>query len=157
MSDMNTNTNYNLYGAERTYGSSKGVSYTSSSKNELDINDFIQIFTTELTNQDILSSDSSGGGGGSADYIAQMAQFTTLETMKTMTEIIYAQYGSSVVGKDVVVAGYDALGNYSEDRGVVDRVSLIGGDVTISVNGTSYPMSSIMEILSPEAGASDKS
>ena len=146
MSDMNTNTNYNLYGAERTYGSSKGVSYTSSSKNELDINDFIQIFTTELTNQDILSTDGSSSGGSNTDYIGQLAQFTNLQTMQTLTEIVYAQYGASVVGKNVIVANYNSMGEYKQDEGVVESVMLVDGDVTVTVNGVTYPMSAIMEI-----------
>lgn len=144
MSDMTTNTSYNLYGSERIYGSSTGTSYTASSDKELDINDFMSIMCTELSNQSILSDDSSSGSN--TDYVAQLAQFTTLETMKTMTEIIYAQYGASMVGKNVVVANMDSLGNYMQDEGIVESISLVGGDVTVLVNGVSYPMSAVMEV-----------
>lgn len=153
MSDLSTNTSYNLYGSERVYGSSSGTSYSSSSDQELDINDFMSIMCTELSNQSILSGDSSSSGSNT-DYVSQLAQFTTLQTMKTMTEIIYAQYGASMVGKNVIVANMDNLGNYKQDEGIVESISLVGGDVTVSVNGVSYPMSAVMEV---NAGSSSGS
>lgn len=147
MGDFMTNTNYNVYGAERTYGNAQGTSISKSGSTDLDINDFIQLFTTELTNQDILSTDgSSGGSGSNTDYIGQLAQFTNLQTMQTLTEIVYAQYGASVVGKNVIVANYNSMGEYKQDEGVVESVMLVDGDVTVTVNGVTYPMSAIMEI-----------
>ena len=147
MGDFMTNTNYNVYGAERTYGNAQGTSISKAGKTDLDINDFIQLFTTELTNQDILSTDgSSGGSGSNTDYIGQLAQFTNLQTMQTLTEIVYAQYGASVVGKNVIVANYNSMGEYKQDEGVVESVMLVDGEVTVTVNGTTYPMSAIMEI-----------
>lgn len=157
MSDLSTNTSYNLYGSERVYGSSSGTSYSASSDQELDINDFMSIMCTELSNQSILSGDSSSSGSNT-DYVSQLAQFTTLQTMKTMTEIIYAQYGASMVGKNVIVANMDNLGNYKQDEGIVESISLVGGDVTVSVNGVSYPMSAVMEVnAGSSSGDSDNS
>ena len=146
MPDFGTNTNYNVYGAERTYGNAQGTSISKAGKTDLDINDFIQLFTTELTNQDILGTDGSSGGGSNTDYIGQLAQFTNLQTMQTLTEIVYAQYGASVVGKNVIVANYNSMGEYKQDEGVVESVMLVDGDVTVTVNGVTYPMSAIMEI-----------
>lgn len=146
MGDFMTNTNYNVYGAERTYGNAQGTSISKSGSTDLDINDFIQLFTTELTNQDILSTDGSSSGGSNTDYIGQLAQFTNLQTMQTLTEIVYAQYGASVVGKNVIVANYNSMGEYKQDEGVVESVMLVDGDVTVTVNGVTYPMSAIMEI-----------
>ena len=162
MADMTTDTSYNYYGNygsnERIYGSSTGTSITASSNKELDMNDFMSIMCTELSNQSILSGESSSSGSNT-DYVSQLAQFTTLKTMKTMTEIIYAQYGASMVGKKVVVANTDSMGNYKQDEGIVDSISLVGGDVTVSVNGVSYPMSAVMEVTgaSGSNNGSDKS
>ena len=57
MGNLTANTNYNVYGSERIYGNAQGTSISKKGSTDLDINDFIQLFTTELTNQDILSTD----------------------------------------------------------------------------------------------------
>ena len=146
MGNLTANTNYNVYGSERIYGNAQGTSISKKGSTDLDINDFIQLFTTELTNQDILNTDGSSSGGSNTDYIGQLAQFTNLQTMQTLTEIVYAQYGASVVGKNVIVANYNSMGEYKQDEGVVESVMLVDGDVTVTVNGVTYPMSAIMEI-----------
>ncbi len=107
----------------------------------LDTQDFLNLLVAQLTNQDTMNPMKD------TEFISQMAQFTTLETMKTMTELIYAQYGASMAGKNVIVAAYDNNGNYSQDQGVVQSVQFMNGDCTVKVNDRSYSMSSIMEVL----------
>lgn len=107
--------------------------------------DFLNLLVAQLTNQDVMNPTQD------TEFISQMAQFTTLETMQTMTELIYAQYGASMVGKNVIVAAYDNNGGYSQDQGIVQKVQFMNGDCTVTVNDRSYSMSSIMEVLNEPA------
>ncbi len=130
----------NAYGTTAAAASSTGTTSTSSSST-LNTQDFLNLLVAQLTNQDAMNPTSD------TEFISQMAQFTTLETMQTMTELVYAQYGASMVGKNVIVAAYDNNGNYSQDQGVVQSVQFMDGDCKVTVNDRSYAMSSIMEVL----------
>ncbi|MEG2429575.1 MAG: flagellar hook capping FlgD N-terminal domain-containing protein, partial [Oscillospiraceae bacterium] len=95
-------------------------------------------------NQDVMNPSSD------TEFIAQMAQFTSLQAMQTLTEINYASYGASMIGKKVVVASFnEKTGKLEKDTGFVSTVTLDGGTVNINVNGKSYPMSGVMEVLDP--------
>ena len=130
----------NAYNTTGRVASPNGTKATSDSSS-LDTQDFLNLLVAQLTNQDTMNPTQD------TEFISQMAQFTTLETMQTMTELIYAQYGASVVGKNVIVAAYDNNGKYSQDQGVVQSVQFMNGDCTVKVNDRSYSMSSIMEVL----------
>ena len=130
----------NAYNTTGRVTSPNGTKATSGSSS-LDTQDFLNLLVAQLTNQDTMNPMKD------TEFISQMAQFTTLETMKTMTELIYAQYGASMAGKNVIVAAYDNNGNYSQDQGIVQSVQFMNGDCTVKVNDRSYSMSSIMEVL----------
>lgn len=102
----------------------------------------MKLLSQQLANQDVMNPTQD------TDFIAQLAQFTSLQAMQTMSEVIYAQYGASMVGKNVLVASYDDKGVYTEDRGVAECAKFANGDCLITVNGKDYTMSSIMEVLS---------
>ncbi|WMJ24245.1 flagellar hook capping FlgD N-terminal domain-containing protein [Paludicola sp. MB14-C6] len=107
----------------------------------LDMQDFLNLLSAQLTNQDVMNPSTD------TQFIAQMAQFTSLQAMQTLTEISYAQYGAAMVGKNVIVATYDKKGNMEKDTGVVSNVKFMNGAVSITVNGKDYDMSSVMEVL----------
>jgi len=130
----------NAYNTTGRVTSPNGTKATSGSSS-LDTQDFLNLLVAQLTNQDTMNPMKD------TEFISQMAQFTTLETMQTMTELIYAQYGASMAGKNVIVAAYDNNGNYSQDQGIVQSVQFMNGDCTVKVNDRSYSMSSIMEVL----------
>lgn len=129
----------NSYGATRTSGNSYASKNTK--KNELGVNDFMKLLSEQLANQDVMNPMQD------TEFISQLAQFTSLQAMQTMSEVNYAQYGTSMVGKNVLVASYDENGLYKEDRGVAECVKFANGDCLITVNGKDYTMSSIMEVL----------
>ena len=113
--------------------------------NNLDKNALLQILAAQLRYQDPL------GGGDNTQYIAQMAQFGTLEQIQnlnnTMTDMLafqYLQFGSQLVGKSVT------LNDCGQTvQGVVDKVRLTGGDIGLVVNGVSYTMDQIEDIGVP--------
>lgn len=113
---------------------------SSSGTNGLSMQDFLELLAAQLANQDVMNPT------GDTDFIAQMAQFTSLQTMQSMTEVIYAQYGASMVGKDVVVAAYADDGSVKSDEGIVENVTFSSGSCTITVNGTEYDLSAVMQV-----------
>ena len=143
----------NAYGAS---GISNNNPYAAakSGGNQMDVNDFMSLLAAQLANQDVMNPSTD------TEFISQMAQFTALEATQTMTELIYAQYGASMVGKSVIVASYDNTGKFSQDEGVVEKIKFASGDCIVQVNGKDYTMSSIMEVLSgpskPSDGEADK-
>ncbi len=136
----------NSYSSATSAASS--TSSTSSTSN-LSMQDFLKLLAAQLSNQDVMNPESD------TEFIAQMAQFTTLQTMQTMTEVIYAQYGASMVGKNVVVAGYDDDGNVFSDEGTVDSVQFSSGSCTITVNGTDYDLSAVMSVNASASAANN--
>lgn len=109
---------------------------------KLDMQDFLNLLTTQLANQDAMNPSND------TEFIAQMAQFSSLQAMQTLTEIQYAQYGASMVGKVVLVASVNERGELIEKTGVVSKVQMLGGSCTITVGDEDYDMSAVMNIYS---------
>ena len=110
--------------------------------NKLGKDAFLQILAAQLRYQDPM------GGGDNTQFIAQMAQFGTLEQIQnlnsTMTDMLafqYLQFGSQMVGKNVTLNdGRQTV------QGQVEKVRLTGGDIRLVVNGVSYTMDQIEDI-----------
>lgn len=130
----------NNYSAASTQAASTSTAMGSSG-NSLNINDFLRLLAAQLSNQDAMNPTND------TDFISQMAQFTSLQAMQTMTEISYAQYGASMIGKNVIVSTYDESGKAITDQGVVENVLFSNGTCTISVNGKQYDLSSITQVV----------
>lgn len=110
-------------------------------ESSLDMQDFLNLLTAQLANQDVMNPSTD------TQFIAQMAQFSSLQAMQTLTELTYAQYGTSMVGKNVLVASYDSKGDVVNETGVISHVKLMGGKIAVTVNGKDYDMSQVMDIL----------
>jgi len=110
-------------------------------KNELGKDEFLQILITQLTNQDPTEPMQD------REFIAQMAQFSTLEQMTNMTgefeklgALLQSGQAVSVLGKNVDVV----LGN-SIVTGRVQEVS--GGEYPqVLVNGSYYDYSNVQRV-----------
>lgn len=121
----------------------KGNAVVKSDSN-LNMDDFLNMLTAQMSNQDPMNPSTD------MEFIGQMAQFTSLQAMKTLTELSMAQHGSTLIGKHVIVAHVDDRGQLVNEKGVVSNVKFMGGMVTLTVNGNEYEMSSVMEILTEE-------
>mgnify|MGYP004706546633 CR=1 FL=1 len=121
-------------------------------KSSLSVEDFLQIMAAEIKNQSPMGSEGGGGGGSKTDYISQLAQFTTLEQITSITESMslltmmnQQQYSFSLIGKEVTIASED--GNIS---GIVDRVKFENGFALIQVNNKNYNLGSVLEVANYE-------
>ena len=107
--------------------------------------DFMQLLAAQFANQDPMNPTDN------TEYIAQLAQFSSLQQMQDLTQLSMTQYGASLVGKKVVVASYDDSGNYKEITGVVDSINFASSPSTVVVNGKGYNLASVMEVVNPNA------
>ncbi|MDD5018487.1 MAG: flagellar hook capping FlgD N-terminal domain-containing protein [Eubacteriales bacterium] len=126
-------------------------SSSTSGSSELSQSDFLELLVAQLSYQDPLSSDSSSG---STDYVTQLATFTMLEQIQSMSEELATSQAYSLIGKYVYIeAGSDTL-----ICGKVDGVVTEGGENYLLVGGETYSVSSIYGVVGADIieGSSDQ-
>lgn len=108
----------------------------------LDRDDFLKLLITQLQHQDPTSPVED------KDFIAQMAQFSSLEQITNMSAgfqklsgLLASSEASQVLGKTVELRDGDNL-----VRGVVDRV-VRGSTPLVGVNGSVYDFSQIESVI----------
>jgi len=110
--------------------------------------DFLKLLATQMSTQDPLKpmQDTS--------FIAQMAQFSSLEQSHAMQQDIETLQAGSLLGQRVVLqAGQDGTA-----QGVVDAVKLEAGMPKLIVGGQAYGMEQLLlvEYLSPQVHVSER-
>ena len=105
--------------------------------------DFLKLLVTQLKNQDPLDPVKN------ADFLAQLAQFTSLEQMTNLNKnfeqlntMQMLTQAAALIGKNV--AWYDADGNVQS--GAVSSVEIIDGAPTLMVGDTQVAVSDIFAI-----------
>ena len=113
--------------------------------NELGYDQFLQILCAEMQYQDPLEPTSN------TDYVAQMATFSQLEAMLSMSETEENSMASSLVGKQVILkVTSETTGATSYVDGRVDYVMYENGEIMLSVNDGLYPLSSLDTVADSE-------
>ncbi len=112
-----------------------------SSAASMNIQDFLNLLVAQLANQDVMNPVND------TEFVSQMAQFTSLQAMEQLNQLSTMQYGASLIGKTVIVAKYDETGKYVQDEGLIERVNFSGDEITLTINGSAYPLSSVMEVV----------
>ncbi|MEZ5974630.1 MAG: flagellar hook capping FlgD N-terminal domain-containing protein [Planctomycetota bacterium] len=119
----------------------------------LDRDAFMQLLIAQMRNQDPTEPTSN------EQFIAQLAQFSSLEEMQGVNENLVAlaalQQGnalmaqltdaSALIGNNVIYS--NELGQ--EVQGLVESVRFEGGTVMLSVDGTSVPLSAVGAVTGP--------
>jgi flagellar basal-body rod modification protein FlgD len=120
----------------------KSIKSAKAGKGNLDRDDFLKLLITQLQHQDPTSPVED------KDFIAQMAQFSSLEQMTNMsagfqklTGLLASSEASQVLGKTVEIRDGDRM-----VRGVVDRV-VRGDSPLVGVNGGIYDFSQIESVI----------
>lgn len=113
---------------------------------ELDKEAFLQLLVAQMQYQDPLEPTDN------TEYISQLANFSSLEQMQNMSESMSnmsaasdLQRATALVGKYVTVV--DQGSNVS---GKVDAIEIKDGSAYLSINGISYPLSSLTETVDSE-------
>lgn len=97
--------------------------------------DFLKLLTTQMSNQDPMNPQSD------AEFIAQMAQFSSLEQSKTMMQDMASLRANSLLGNTVTVT--DKESDSGVTTGVVTRVVMVDKTPQIVIGDSRYDLSAI--------------
>lgn len=111
---------------------------------EMDKNSFLRILSAQLTNQDPTNAKDG------TEFVAQMAQFASLEQMTNLNSTMAFSTSSSLVGKMVAFGSYDEKG--VQYGGTVKAVYKEGGSTNLAVqliDGTikDFPADTLTDII----------
>ncbi|HWR40409.1 MAG TPA: flagellar hook capping FlgD N-terminal domain-containing protein [Patescibacteria group bacterium] len=110
-----------------------GLTGSSSTKKtgdaDLDKNSFLKLLTTQLKYQDPLKP------ADDTTFIAQLAQFSSLEQMQNMSSSLASSQAAGWLGKIVTWSETDSAGKTTENSGVVTALKIDGNKTQIVVNG----------------------
>ncbi|MPM21390.1 hypothetical protein SDC9_67834 [bioreactor metagenome] len=124
------------------YGTSSTSNLNISTKkgSELDMNDFLNLMVSQITNQDSMNPMEN------TEFVSQMAQFSALQEMTDLSEISMQGQATSLIGKNVVMASYNSRGELEIQEGIVQKVTIHSGETKIYVNDIEYDYSNVMEV-----------
>lgn len=118
-------------------------------KQQLDKDDFLKLLVTELQHQDPTNPMQD------REFIAQMAQFSSMEQMmnmnKSMESIVdkfnfQTTYGLLGKNVEIISQGREEGAEPKTVSGIVKSVSRNGAEVSVTVNGEMFPISEIKTI-----------
>ncbi|MGQ9556351.1 MAG: flagellar hook capping FlgD N-terminal domain-containing protein [Desulfurispora sp.] len=112
-------------------------------KKELGQQDFLQLLMTQLRNQDPLEPQSN------EQFIAQMAQFSTLKLLNSLDVSTQLLRATQLIGHPVLIKDSEKQENVS---GMVEKVTLTDGQVNVYVQGKAYPLKNLLEITPASSG-----
>lgn len=130
------------------------VKEANASSQNLGKDDFLQLLMVQLRNQDPMNVMKD------QEFIAQMAQFSTLEqttnlnlAMENMAGFSQLTQGASLIGKEVE-AILPELGDQAETsiQGTVEETRLVDGKIKLIVNGQAVDFQNITHIREAQGG-----
>jgi flagellar basal-body rod modification protein FlgD len=99
--------------------------------------DFLKLLVTQMTSQDPLNPQSG------TDFVAQMAQFSTLQSSQVMQSDMATLQANSLIGRTVSVSSAGG----GQTSGVVSAVQISAGSPQVMVNGQTYDLTDILAIV----------
>lgn len=115
--------------------------FTTDTTNSLGQLDFLKLMTEQMKNQDFMNPTDN------TEYIAQLAQFNTLQQMQQLAYYSNATFATSLVGKTVTMASINKDGIMEKVTDVVTAVKMNGTDFEIVVGGKSFSTKNLMEVV----------
>lgn len=107
----------------------------------LDKDAFLQLLVTQMRYQDPLNPSTD------TQYIAQLAQFSSLEEMQNMSTTLSNTQATDLVGKNVIMETTTSSGESTYISGKVDYVEIVDGEANLSINGGLYPVSNLDTVV----------
>lgn len=108
-------------------------------KTELGKDEFLQLLAVQMSNQDPLEPMQD------TDFIAQMAQFTSLEQMQQLNQSFGTQQAYTLIGKNVV----GEMDDHTQVVGTVTGVMRQGKTDYLQIGTYKVPLANIKEIYDP--------
>lgn len=110
------------------------------SKSTLDKDAFLGLLVAQMKYQDPLEPTSN------TEFVAQYAQFSSLEQMQNMATTMELSRASSMVGKTVIVNTTNSSGMETQIEGRVDYVTYENGKAYVSIDGALYSLDDVYAI-----------
>lgn len=107
---------------------------------DLGINDFFTLMAAQLENQSMMDTVDN------TQFIAQMAQFSSLSQISELNSTIKSSMAVSLMGKTVSVTKIDNFGAEQTIVGKVDQISYAEGVPYLFIDGGYYQISDIIDI-----------
>ncbi|WP_333650800.1 flagellar hook assembly protein FlgD [Lacrimispora sp.] len=143
MSNVNGVSYYNSLGALAN-------STTTASNSELSTEGFFRLLAAQLQNQDMSNPMDNSEMMTQMTQIAMMQAMSNFSTaMNDFAQVNTINYGTSMMGKEVMLAVQDKNGSVKKITGTVTRVDIFGGTPTLYINDddkTGYPVANIMSV-----------
>lgn len=133
-------------GGTQVGGITVNTPYENNKEQGVKVEDFLQLMIAQLTNQDFMNPVDD------TQYVTQLAQFATMQSMQELSHYSQTNYVSSLVGKTVTAASYAMGGQVSKETGTVSKVNFSGDGFTVTVNGKEFQLSQIMTVNDPGSG-----
>lgn len=109
------------------------------SNSYMNFDSYLKLMVAQMQNQDFNDPMDD------SEVLAQMAQYSMLEGIKTMTQQSNISYATSLVGKVVTVNGTDGL--YT---GKVESITVSNGKVKLMIDGGAYDSDKVTDIVSED-------
>lgn len=130
---------------EKTEGHQWNAEFTNEKDQGVKVEDFLNLMVAQLANQDFMNPTDD------TQYLAQLAQFASMQQMQELAAYSKSNYVMSMIGKEVTAARFNVSGNLETVTGPVERITLADNEYTLYVDGDPYTLEEIMEIYSGEA------
>jgi flagellar basal-body rod modification protein FlgD len=115
-------------------------STSSSSGDSLDMMDFLELMVCQLQNQTIDDT------ADTSDMLNQLVQMQVVQSITQITEATNTLYASSLVGKEVTIGQYDAMGNLTLATGTVTGAGYSDGSYVVFIGEDCYDIGDVMAI-----------
>lgn len=129
-----------INGGTESTGKVYNAVFSEKDKDDLTVMDFFNMMITQLTNQDFMNPVDD------TQYLAQMAQFATMQEMMDLCQYSKQNYVMGMLGKEVTI-GKNKIGGQTENiTGVVEKIMLEDNEYKIYVDGKPYDLSKVTQI-----------
>lgn len=119
-------------------------------ESDLSVNDFFNMMIMQLTNQDFMNPVDD------TQYLAQMAQFATMQEMMDLCQYSKQNYAMSMLGKEVTVSKNEIGGETTSVTGKVEKITVEDNEYKIYVNGVPYDYAKVTSINDNSSSSVDK-
>ena len=110
------------------------------SDKDLSVQDFFNMMVTQLTNQDFMNPVDD------TQYLAQMAQFATMQEMMDLCSYSKQNYVMDMLGKEVTLESHEIGGESKLITGKVDKIGIENNEYKVYIDGTPYDYSKVKSI-----------
>jgi flagellar basal-body rod modification protein FlgD len=107
----------------------------------LDKEDFLMLLVAQMKYQDPLEPESN------TEYVAELAQFSSLEQMENLNTTANNSTAYSLVGKQVYIEESSTTGGSSTVQGMVEYVTIQNSTPYVSVNGQLYAYDDVVQVI----------